>query len=61
MGVCFIWIVLSSSCGASEHVPGAGPIEASGSLEEVLMDMAKFPPETNKLVWFRDGSTLGRR
>ena len=59
LGVSFIWIVLSSGFGASERVAGAGLIEASGSVEEVLMDLAKLPLEKNEIDWFiRDSETV---
>lgn len=59
LGVSFIWIVLSSGFGASERVAGAGLIEASGSVEEVLMDLAKLPLEKNEIEWFiRDSETV---
>ena len=45
LGVCFIWIVLSSGFGASERVAGTGLIEASGSAEKILMGFAKLPLE----------------
>ena len=48
LGLCFIWNIVSSGFGASERVAGAGLIEASGSVEEVLMDLAKLPLEITR-------------
>ncbi len=43
----------------AERVPGAGLVEASGTVEEVLMELAKLPLEKNEIEWFlRDSETV---
>lgn len=52
-------VTLLSAFALGERVPGAGLVEASGTVEEVLMDLAKLPLEKNEIEWFlRDSETV---
>ncbi len=59
LGICFAWILASTGFGAGERVAGAELVESSGSVEEVIMDLAKLPLEKNEIEWFlRDSETV---
>jgi len=50
---------LLSAFAVAERVPGADLVEASGTVEEVLMELAKLPLEKNEVEWFlRDSETV---
>ncbi len=52
-------VTLLSAFAAAERVPGADLVEASGTVEEVLMELAKLPLEKNEVEWFlRDSETV---
>lgn len=52
-------VTLLSAFAVAERVPGAGLVEASGTVEEVLMELAKLPLEKSEVEWFlRDSETI---
>lgn len=59
LGIVFVWFSTSSAARAAERVPGAGLIEASGTVEEIMMELAKLPLEKNEIEWFlRDAEAV---
>lgn len=58
-GFLSVTFLLSVCPGAEERVKGAGLIEGSGTVEELLFELAKLPLEKKEIEWFlRDSEVV---
>lgn len=52
LAVFIVWVATLVGLGASERVRGAGLVEGSATVEEIMMELAKLPLEKGEVEWF---------